>query len=183
MKIITSKHILELLESNVVDKSLGQVGMQTKASIKVDSDELQDTRIAAHLKRGDKLPVKDVPITDFKYDPLGGTCSWYEFYNDENSMMYLNYIDVDFWMYGYSYQSYTSHPGIYLTIKSGVSPSYGSGVRYDPNNAVTYLYAPSSRSRIAPTFQAFSTLCNQARLHGLEGVEFPDNWDKIPYVV
>jgi hypothetical protein len=180
-KLITSKDIMELLEAIRPKVFLPYMG--NEASNAVDSSAVQKLRLASYLKKGHDLPTKDVKINNFKSDPLCGTCSWYENYNEKESYIQLNFLDMDFWMFGYTYQPYINYPGVYLTIKGNSKSGFGSGVRYDPGDVKSYVYAPGMRNRATPVYAAFSTLLNKAHIHGLEGIEFPENWDEVPYTV
>lgn len=175
-KIITSDTLIHLLEE-ILHSNL------TTSTVPTVSKEAKIARLAHFKDSGDILPSKDSDIIDFKLDPLLGNCSWYQLYNDIESFFTLTFSDVDFWMFGYQYQPYITYPGIYLSINQGASRSYGSGVKFDSSNVKTYIHTLSSRSRVAGGYQSFTELANKAQVKGILGINFPEDWDEIPYTV
>jgi len=158
----------------------------SKLSDQVDSDELQDIRVADYkFKRKDKPNVfLSAGIYNFKFDPMAGDCSWIEIEGGEEVSYFLSMVDIDFWMYGFYYQSYATYPSVQLTIKRGMNSKPGSMKnRYDPLNVKTYVYAPTFRANQSTMYQGYSTLVNKAKIDGIKGIEFPNNWDEIPYVI
>lgn len=181
-KVIKSSDIVDLIEGVVIpvlsDES-DDIGHD------VGSTEVQSIRTARYVKKGGKLPPEGTVITDFRSDPLSGTASWYEVIDNVEYNYSMTFSEIDFFMFGYQYQPYTSYPGIYLTIKEGVrsKTSKSLGTRYDPGKTKTYVHAPSYRCDATKMYQEFSSLVNKARSDGINGLNFPGEWDEIPYVV
>ena len=191
-KLITSSEIIDKYDESVtaiakVTKTSSRVSAPgSKLSDQVDSNELQDIRVADYkFKRKDKPSVSlSAGIYDFKFDPMAGNCSWVETESGEEVSYFLSMVDIDFWMYGFYYQSYATYPSVQLTIKRGMNSKTGSMKnRYDPLNVKTYVYAPTFRANQATMYQGYSTLVNKAKIDGIKGIEFPNNWDEIPYVI
>lgn len=175
--LITSKFIIDKCEESQFITTRGSDLSQT-----VDSDPIQDLRLKSYQNK--KLGLPDSTITiNFNYDPLSGTCSWSEVIEGEEVGVLLTLSEIDFWQYSFQYYNYTTFPGIQLTIKRGSGTNIGRRLIYDPGKVKNYIYAPSYRSKAEQLYQEFSTLVNRARVRGLEGIQFPKNWDPIPYTV
>lgn len=175
-KKITSDILISLLEENLPS-------ITAASTIPTVSKEVKVAKLAQFKNSGDVLPSKNSDIIDFKLDPLLGTCTWYQLYNDKETFFTLTFYDIDFWMFGYSYQPYVNYPGVYLSINQGVSRTYGSGNKFDPVNVKTYISTISSRSRVTGVYQSFSELANKAQTKGILGINFPEDWDEIPYTI
>ena len=175
-KKITSDILIHLLEENLPSLTVA-------SSIPVVSKEARVARLSHFKNSGDILPSSNSDIIDFTLDPLLGKCTWYQMYNDKEAFFTLSFFDVDFWMFGYPYQPYISYPGVYLAINQGASRSYGSGTRFDPSNVKTFIHTISSRSRTPGVYQIFTELANKAHEKGVLGLNFPQEWDEIPYTV
>lgn len=178
--MISSKKIIDLITEETTSMFLG---LSTDASKKVSSAEVQKSRTKEFTQDGSVVPKGKSEVVSFFYSPLDGKCTWYEKTDGKDTSITLKFIDVDFWMFNTGNSTHVNYPGIYLTIRHNININYGSGSKYNPNDVTTYVYAPSFRSRITPTSQDFSTLCNRARGKGLVGIEFPKNWDVIPYII
>jgi hypothetical protein len=176
--MITSKQILELLEGTTL-----HFGVGSKTSKDVDAKDIQAIRTARYVKKGGDTSLEDNVISNFKFDPLSGVSTWNEIIDGQESFITLSFTEIDAVMLNFVYQPYIPYPGILLNIKKGTSSKMGKGVRYDPTNSTSYIYAPSYRSDVTKIYQEFSALSNRARVDGLNGIEFPENWDGIPYVV
>lgn len=173
MSSITSDNLISLLEEILPNN-------QVVSSV---SKEARAARLTQFKRSGDILPEKNSEILDFKLDPLLGKCTWYQMYNDKETFFNLSFYDIDFWMFGFQYQSYICYPGIYLTINQGVSRNYGSGIRFDSSNIKTFIHTVSSRSRNTGVYQVFTELSNKAQTGGILSLNFPQEWDEIPYTV
>lgn len=173
MSSITSNTLISLLEEI----------LPTNQTIPTVSKEARAARLSHFKSSGDILPSSNSEIIDFKLDPLLGKCTWYQLYNEKETFFSLSFYDIDFWMFGYQYQSYVTYPGVYLAINQNASRTYGSGVRFDSSNVKTYIHIASSRSRVIGVYQSFTDLANKAQKQGILGLSFPEDWDEIPYTV
>lgn len=185
-KFIKSSDIIKLVEELPISQlSFGS----TETSDQVDDLEVQSIRTTRFTKKGKILP-KESEVFNFKFDPISGTTTWSQIIDGQEVGITITFTEIDALALGYVYQPYLSYPGITLTIKRGINSTVGtidtnSGkfTKYDSGSVITYVYAPSYRSELTKMYQEFSTLSNKARVEGLNGINFPENWDEIPYTV
>lgn len=173
--LISSKFIInQCNEAQVI------VPQASEFSDTVDDIETQKLRLDAF---DDDTPPSD-KIFNYKSDPYAGNCSWTQEFEGEEVAVYLSLSEIDFYQYSFQMDQYTTtYPGIMITINRGARSKYGLGSVYDPGKVVSYVYAPSFRADASQLYQEYSILVANARVRGLEGVQFPQNWDEIPYTI
>jgi hypothetical protein len=131
----------------------------------------------------------DVSIKNFVFDPYGTRCTWVQSYEDKECSVEL---------FSMEYQAANAvqdsirnyHPGqgIHLILTFGRS-SIGvpgsfkqqGGSKILSVSSKKYVHRETYRGLDTMFYKVLSDLVSAARVKGLEGIKFPEDWDEVPY--
>jgi hypothetical protein len=131
----------------------------------------------------------NMSVKNFTFDPYGTRCTWVQDFNGREcsvelfSMEYQPPQAVE-----NSIRIYQPGQGIHLRLTFGRS-SIGTpgsfkqqgGSKVLSVNSKRFVHKGTYRGLDTVFYKVLSDLVSAARLQGLEGINFPQDWDEIPY--
>jgi hypothetical protein len=146
---------------------------------------------ALHHSNVDPNPSGDLnlSIRNFSFDPYGLRCNWVQDFGGRECAVEL---------FGLEYQpaqsvevnlrNYQPGPGLHLLLSYGTSAigNPGSfkqrgGSKVDAINSKRYVHRETYRGLDTVIYRNLSKMASAAKIKGLMGINFPDDWDEIPY--